>query len=208
MDVRDTYAAAARVFADLVGRIPSGAWDNPALGVWSVRDLLGHAHNAGVALVTDVLDQPPAPTVAIPSPEAYYALARSVDPAMYKAAVAASEERARQHGAALGQQPAAVIRDEVEAAIAQLADAKLDTVIQTLAGGMSLETWLPTRTFELVVHSVDLAAAAGVPVSVPNEIMADAGALAARIAVEMGEGTAVLLALTGRAPLPEGFTFC
>jgi hypothetical protein len=65
--------------------------------------------------------------------------------------------------------------------------------------------WLTTRTFELAVHGLDLADAAGLPASVPHEVLVDAVTLAARVGVEVGDGATVLLALTGRHALPAGF---
>jgi hypothetical protein len=64
---------------------------------------------------------------------------------------------------------------------------------------------LVTRTFELAVHGLDLSAAAGVPVSLPNEVLAEAASLAARVGVAVGDGVTVLRALTGRGGLPEGY---
>ncbi len=40
------------------------------------------------------------------------------------------------------------------------------------------------RTFELVVHSLDIASSASLPVSIPEVVLADAVALAARVGAE------------------------
>ena len=71
---------------------------------------------------------------------------------------------------------------------------------------MRLSTYLPTRTFELVVHGLDIARATGRPVTHPQEAVAEAVALAGAVAARSGRGGDVLLALTGRAPLPAGFS--
>ena len=42
MTVRDAYEAAAEFFVSTVEQTPDGHWDSPALGVWTVRDLVGH----------------------------------------------------------------------------------------------------------------------------------------------------------------------
>jgi hypothetical protein len=78
--------------------------------------------------------------------------------------------------------------------------------IHPLIGGMRLVTWLPTRTFELAVHSLDIAAATGVPADLPVTVLADAAALAARIAAATGNGRTILSALTGRGALPDGYS--
>jgi hypothetical protein len=78
--------------------------------------------------------------------------------------------------------------------------------VTTVAGGMRLLAYLPTRTFELAVHGADIAAATGLPVTIPPAVLAEAAALAARTAVEAGQGPVVLAALTGRTVLPPGFS--
>jgi uncharacterized protein (TIGR03083 family) len=204
MDHRRIYLAAAAWFAELVDQVPGDRWDAPGLGVWNLRELTGHTISAGFRAVLTSLAQP-ASGCDMPSAAGYYALARRVDPAFYQAAVAASEEDARRAGAALGDQPAATVRplqSEVAAAVEGAEDGQL---VQTPAGGMRLADWLVTRTFELAVHGLDVAEAAGLPVSVPNEVLVDAVALAARVGVEVGDGVTVLLALTGRRALPVGF---
>jgi hypothetical protein len=71
---------------------------------------------------------------------------------------------------------------------------------------MRVRDWLPTRTFELVVHGLDVSAATGLPFDPPEPVLAEAVTLAARVAVAVGDGPAVLRALTGRGSLPESFT--
>jgi hypothetical protein len=65
---------------------------------------------------------------------------------------------------------------------------------------------LPTRTFELAVHSLDIARAADLSFRLPEDVLADAAVLATRVSVVMGQGEAALLALTGRAELPPSFS--
>ena len=207
MTVRGTYLLAADAFAALIDRLPSDNWDVPALGVWSLRDLVGHAAAAALTHVVTVLDRPAA-FEAISSAEGYYAFAKSVDPSTYQAAAEAATKRARSDGEALGDHPAHAVHTLVEQVTTKLDEVSDDTlaVIHELVGSMRLGAWLPTRTFELAVHSLDLAAAAGVPADLPAAVLADAAALAARIAVATGDGPTVLRALTGRGVLTEGFS--
>ncbi len=82
-----------------------------------------------------------------------------------------------------------------------------DPLIQVIGGaGIRLYTYLPTRTFELAVHGLDIARAVGIPFTLPADVLGEATALAARIAVVEGHGETVLLALTGRAGLPSSFS--
>ncbi|MGW6449705.1 maleylpyruvate isomerase N-terminal domain-containing protein [Lentzea sp. NPDC055074] len=202
MAPEQTFITTAHAFADLVDSLPglSGA----GLGDWTLGDLVGHAVSAGLAGVVQALAQPAA-TEAVPTAEGYYALATTVDPAFYEAVSAQSTVDAREWGARLSAEPG-LVRELASRAVDAVAAADPDALITTAAGGMRLRRWLPTRTFELVVHGLDVAGAAGVPFAPPVDAVADAAALAARIAAVTGRGQAVLLALTGRRELAAGFS--
>jgi hypothetical protein len=80
-------------------------------------------------------------------------------------------------------------------------------LIAVISGlGIRLFDYLPTRTFELAVHSVDVAEASGVGFSLTPDVLESATVLAARVAVAMGQGEVVLRALTGRRRLPSSFS--
>lgn len=205
MDYRRTFRAAAVSFADLVSRLPADRWDSPGLGDWTLRELVGHTVSSALRQVPDVLAGT-GDTVTADSPQAYWAFGRSVPPEVRAAAVKASGEDAREAGAWLGDEVAARVSELTGLATAALAAVRDDDVITTPAGGMLVRDWLPTRTFELVVHSTDIAEAAGVPFEVAPEAVAEAVTQAAQIAAAVGDAAPVLRALTGRAPLPDGFS--
>jgi hypothetical protein len=71
---------------------------------------------------------------------------------------------------------------------------------------MRISDYLPTRVFELVVHTADLAVALGVAAEPPPGPAALALALVSDLAVAGGQAATVLLATTGRGGLPSGFT--
>ena len=197
---RTTFLSAAAAVADLVDTIPSTAWNGPGLGVWDLRALVGHTSRALVTVVAYL--GRPADAEEVATPEAYYALiarAGGADPA-------AVAERGRVAGAALGDDPASAFRALIADATAALDRAGDDDLMTTVAGGMRLVAYLPTRTFELAVHGADIAAATGLPVTIPPAVLAESAALAARTAVEVGQGPVVLAALTGRSALPPGFS--
>jgi uncharacterized protein (TIGR03083 family) len=199
-EVRTTFAAAARSLPGLVDRIPPGAWDGPGLGDWDLRALVGHTSRS-LTTVLSYLERPAAHE-DVPSAAAYYSfVARAIgaDPA-------AVTERGRQAGIALGDQPALTIRALVDDALAALDDVTGDPVIETIAGGMRVDAYLPTRTFELAVHSLDIAAAIGIPGSLPADVLTGALQLAAEIATLRGDGEGLLLSLTGRRPLADGYS--
>jgi uncharacterized protein (TIGR03083 family) len=198
---RTTFLDAAEAVADLVDAIPPTTWDGPGLGVWDLRALVGHTSRALVTVVT-YLGQPAA-AQEVATPEAYFTTLLARAGGIDSAAVA---ERGRAAGAALGDDPAAAfraLRAEVVAALDRAGD---DDLMTTAAGGMRLVAYLPTRTFELAVHGADIAAATGLPVTFEPAVLAESAALAARVAVQLGRGPEVLAGLTGRAPLPAGFS--
>jgi hypothetical protein len=198
--VRATFLGAATTVAELVARIPDGAWDGPGLGVWDLRALVGHTGRSLTTVATYLAQR--APAVEVATPEAYYvAVARGGG-----ANTAAVAERGLAAGAALGDHPATAFRALLDDAADALERADDDDVVPTAAGGMRVAAYLPTRTFELAVHGADIAAATGLPVAFAPAVLADAAVLAARAAVALGHGPALLAALTGRAPLPPGFS--
>jgi hypothetical protein len=119
---------------------------------------------------------------------------------------AATVERGRQAGRDLGDDPGAAIEQLLTRALDDVAGAG-DPLIAVIGGlGIRLSAYLQTRVFELTVHSLDIAAAAGVTADLPPEALEAAAVLATRISVALGEGDTVLRALTGRAPLPRPFS--
>jgi hypothetical protein len=111
-------------------------------------------------------------------------------------------ERGRQAGAALGDDPAAFVRDLSTRVGRKLASYDDGYLLTTIAGGMRLEEYLRTRIFELVVHGVDIAGSCGADPAFAEEPLVDAATLAAEVAARSGRAPDVLLALTGRASLP------
>ena len=198
----DAFESAARSLADLVERIDDDEWDGPGLGDWDLRSLVGHASRA-VSTLTAYVDQP-ADHEDASSPADYFATVARRSQATESSLVSeAVTQRGRDAGAALGEHPAAAVADLVDKALDRLRDQD-DVLLSTPVGGMLLSSYLPTRTFELAVHSLDIAAAIGVVLDLDPVVLADSLAIAAETAARTVHGVPVLLALTGRAPLPEG----
>jgi uncharacterized protein (TIGR03083 family) len=201
-DAAALFATAAETVADLVERLDTDVWDRPGLGAWDVRALVGHTSRSLIT-VTTYFDQP-APTARVRTADEYYAVIASGEiPGTTDAEAVA--ERGRQAGAQLGDDPAAAFRALVAPAVAKARAADPDAVVETITGGTRVGAYLPTRTFELVVHGLDIAAATGASVEFAPELLTDALDLAAAIAVRKGQGATVLRALTGRQALPDGF---
>ncbi len=199
------YLDCAHAFAGIVARVGCEEWTRPALGVWDVRALAGHTGRA-LTTVADYLAEPePAGDAAvITAPEYYARFASAADRTDADAAVAA---RGVEAGAALGEDPPARVAALVTEAERALAAASPGRVVATRFGTLRLEECLRTRTFELVVHGLDLTRALGAPATlVPPAGVAAALELAAQTAALSGTGPQVLAALTGRSGLPHGFS--
>ncbi len=139
----------------------------------------------------------------VSSPQDYYVRIRDVASSLGADAIV---ERGRQAGRDLGADPGATVDGLVERVLGELAHAD-NPLIEVIGGlGIRLHTYLPTRTFELAVHGLDIARATGLSYSLPEEVLDEATVLAARIGVATGAGGPLLLSLTGRAALPPSFS--
>ncbi len=199
-DRRVAFASAADSFVAQVSRIPVEALTGPGLGDWDLRALVGHTSRSLVTVDT-YLDQP-ADTVAVGTAADYYvAIAGALG-----AGGAEIVERGRQAGAVMGADPVPFLRDLAARVADRLTAYDDDYLLTTIAGGMRLVEYLRTRTFELVVHGLDIGAASGVDPAFATAPLTDATGLAAEVAVLTGRGPDLLLAATGRRPLPPGFS--
>ena len=194
---QQAFADAAEWFVRTTALV-DGRWDEPGLGEWDVRSLVGHTSRA-LLTVEAYLDRP-AEVVDVESAARYY------EATMALAAGPGVAERGREAGAALGADPAAAVAGIAARVRPVVAACDGTEVVTTIAGGMRLVDYLPTRTFELVVHTADLAAALDVPAVVPPVPAAQALELVAQLAVTRGLASPLLRAATGREGLPPGFS--
>jgi uncharacterized protein (TIGR03083 family) len=196
-DSRRAFSDAAEWFvrtAALVG----DRWNLPGLGEWDVRALVGHTSRSLLTVETYLAR--PAAAVEVASATDYFRATRAT------AADPAVAARGRDAGTALGTDPAAAVA-EIAARVLPLVDAQDGTeLLTTIAGGMRLGDYLPTRTFELAVHTADLTTALGVPPDVPATAAAQALNVVADLAVADGLAGPLLLAATGRPGLPVAFS--
>jgi uncharacterized protein (TIGR03083 family) len=202
MSVRRQFRDAVHGFVTLVRAVGDSDWLEPALGEWTVRDLTGHTSRA-LLTVESYLD----PTRTVDHPALRDSAAYVAAAAAALADPAAVAERGRQAAAALGERPATTVSAIAERVLALIDRSDDETLVTTPVGTMTLAGYLPTRTFELVVHSLDLRAATGA--EFPAQFagaLAGCLQLAGELAVAQGDGIDVLLALTGRATLPDGFS--
>jgi hypothetical protein len=155
---------------------------------------VGHTARA-LATVRAYLDRPAdVATVETAADYLVQATRTATDPA-------AVLERGRAAGSDLGDDPAAAVRELADEVLGKVAGFGDGYVLTTVAGPMRLVDYLPTRTFELVVHGLDIARATGLDPAYPDPVVAQAVALAGQVAVRTGRGPDLLLALTGRQAL-------
>ena len=196
---RETLAQAARFFLEMVERVRPEDLEKPGLGVWSVRELIAHA-SRGLLTIENGL-QNPAASITADDPAGYFLAALSGGDIHEQVA-----ERGRQAAAALGPDPRPAVPPIAERVLAQVAAADDDQLVTTYGGGMRLGAYLPTRIFELTVHSLDLAAALGIEVEPPPAALRLSLDIVEEVALRRGKGATLLRALTGRARLPTGFS--
>jgi len=195
---RAAYGQAAAWYVTLVARV-DGDWDAPALGVWTRRDLVGHTSRSMLTVESYLRDEPG--QIEAASAVDYFVRSR--------AALANADEvaeRGRAAGRALGDDPAGSVADIADRVLPLVAAAGLEAYVETPVADMRLDDYLPTRTVELAVHGCDLAAACGLEADLPTAVAAEAGAVLAALAAHGGTAADVLLAMTGRRGLREGFT--
>ena len=184
---REAFLAAAACFTEVVER----AWEQPeeherpALGEWTVRDLVGHtlrAVSTVEAYLTDELAVDGA--LDLDSPIDYYVhIGRHAD----HAEVAERGRRA--------------IRDAVRRVEERVRTAAPETVVATPAGRLTLAAYLPTRTCELTVHVLDLADATGTTHEIPAPALEQTAVLLVDLAARLGRlESGVRLLADRRAP--------
>jgi len=192
------FVNAASEFATLVDRVPLERLDGPGLGEWTLRELIGHTSRA-LSTVVDYLERPapPAPTVHSASEYLEVVLRQRGD----DEAIAL---RGRAAGAALGDDPVVPITALVIAAVDAADAAGPDRLVAVGSDAdpvaMRLGDYLRTRSFELTVHGIDIADAAGLDWAPPPAHVLDALHLAAANASARDRGVEALRYLTGRRP--------
>ncbi|WP_369054610.1 maleylpyruvate isomerase N-terminal domain-containing protein [Kineococcus terrestris] len=196
-DSRRAFGDAAAWFVR-TSALVAGRWQAPGLGEWDVRALVGHTSRS-LSTVETYLARP-APAVEVGSAAEYF---RAVSAAAAAPGVA---QRGREAGEALGADPASAVAGLAARVLDLVAARTGEEVVTTFAGGMRLADYLPTRTFELTVHTADLAAALDLVADVPATAAAQALHLVADLAVGTGVAGALLLVATGRPAPPGGLS--
>lgn len=193
--VRAGFEEGAGTFLDTLRAVDEGQWDRAgALGEWNVRELTAHTLRAFIT-VEGYLDAQPSIDRVLADAAEYYQTVLG-DPDVHRGVLSRGRQAGRQLFDPVGEAEATVSR--VLGRVAATAD---DEPVNTFAGQITLVEYLATRVVELGVHTLDIQRATGQRVHLdPATSSVVIGLLG-----QLADHTVLILALTGRAPLPSGF---
>ncbi|SMO45086.1 maleylpyruvate isomerase N-terminal domain-containing protein [Propioniciclava tarda] len=195
------FTDATQGVLELVEQIPAGTWDVPGLGDWTLRELVAHTGRSWTLLGTYLAE--PTPGAVGVGTAASYVARGLVQPGIHAGVLA----RGREDALGLGDDPATTLRGFAAEAMALVAATPPGRLVPTRICPLPLGEFVKTRAFELTVHGLDIARAAGLPIpEALDRATGPALALASEIAAERGLAAPLLLAAAGREPLPAGFT--
>ncbi len=200
MDITAAFTAEAEAVEATIATITDGDWDRPALGEWSVAELVAHLVRAAdrIAAYADEEVEGEGPVCDRVS---YFDFDHA-------AAAPGVADRSRQDARRVGS-------DGLPAAFAEawrstadlLAAADPARSIQTFRGPMALEEYAATRVLELVVHHLDLCRALGrCPATTPAALSVTEGILVGLLdgdPPETLDTASFVLAATGREAHPD-----
>jgi len=170
-------------------------WDRPgALGEWTTRELTAHALRAFVTVEGYLAAAPVTDRVLADAAE-YYATALS-DPTVHQGVAVRGRQAGRQLLDPVGEAEATI-----ERVLAQIAATANDEPVNTFAGQITLIDYLATRVVELGVHTLDIQRATGQFA----ELHSDTSTVVLAVLMQLTAPVPVILALTGRAALSDGF---
>lgn len=115
-------------------------------------------------------------------------------------------ERGHQAGADLGPDPAATVWDLVQRAVLRVNNVPSGAIIAVPVGPMRLEDYLVTRVLELIVHTLDIAAATGQKTRPPYDALSATLHLLADLALDSGHAGELALVATGRGIVQGRFS--
>lgn len=193
--VRAAFEEGAATFLRTLRAVAPEYWDRPgALGEWTTRELTAHTLRAFVT-VEGYLAAAPANDRVLADAAEYYATALS-DPTAHQGVAMRGRQAGRQLIDPIGEAEATI-----ERVLAQIAATADDEPVNTFAGQITLIEYLGTRVVELGVHTLDIQRATGQF----TELHSDTSTVVLAVLTQLTAPVPVILALTGRAPLPDDF---
>ncbi len=182
---REAFEQAVPFFVETAARVGPDQWETLALGVWDVRDLVGHTSRAMLTVEQ---------YATVGADRTGFGTAEDI------------AERGREAGRALGDDPAGAVREIATRVLRLIERLPDDHPVKTPAGERALVGYLRSRVTELTIHTVDLANALGLEVEAPEECWRITLYGLADMAVRGGTAKEVAFALTGRRALADGFS--
>lgn len=193
--VRAAFDEAATTFLRSLRNITEEQWDRAgALGEWTTRELVAHTLRAFYTIEGYLVAEPSTDRVLADAAE-YYATVLA-DPTVHRGVATRGRQAGRQLFDPLGEAEATVTR--VLALVAATAD---DEPVNTFAGQITLAEYLATRVVELAVHTLDVQRATGQLA----ELHPATSTVVLGVLTQLAPSVPLVLALTGRAPLPADF---
>lgn len=163
-EVAGAYRYSAHWYRSLVGAVSDSQWDLPALGEWSVRELVAHTARA-FRTVVEYVDGEPKDPAPIATAAEYFRIVLSEETPHFHIA-----ERARREARNEPDWVTAVDRIASEA-LAIVDGSDPSTAMHLFVGEMPLGQYLATRVVEVAIHGADLAAALGMVSNPPAEAL-------------------------------------
>lgn len=191
------FGLAAKWFLSAVRTIRDDQWDEPGLGQWNVRELVAHTVRA-FRTVDQYLDGTVRDPTPLPSAATYFRTVLAEDDPHLHIAV-----RARREVPDLGDDPINVAEALADRAGRTADRAPASTLVHTFVGVIALPDYLATRVVELIIHTLDLAAALDLALPVPPL----PGRVCLQVLTDLVDDDYlgdVLFALTGRSDLLVG----
>ena len=193
--VRAAFHEGATTFLAALRGITPDLWDRPgALGEWTTRELAAHTLRAFITIDGYLAAQPSTDRVLADAAEYYNPVL--ADASAHQGVAARGRMAGRQLIDPVGEAEATVAH--TLALVAATAD---DDPVNTFAGQITLIEYLATRVVELGVHTLDLQRATGQTA----ELHADTSAVIVSVLTSLAKPVPLILALTGRAPLADGY---
>lgn len=183
------FTAAATWVVTIAETIRPEQWSAPGLGSWDLRALLGHTSRALSTVETYLAAECDEPVER--SGADYLAALPAADPVLIA-------QRGVAAGSALGVDPCTTFAELATRVVALVEQTDPSTRLPTALGVMQFDEYLPTRTFELIVHGLDLAVAIGADTVPPSAATEATARLIVEAALLQGKASALCEALTGR----------
>ena len=183
--VRAGFEEGSRTLLNTLRSITADQWDRAgALGEWTTRELAAHSLRAFLTIEGYLLGEPKVDRVLADAGE-YYSTVLT-DPSVHRGVAARGHEAGRQLLDPVGEAEAVIA--QTLARVAATAD---DEPVNAFA----------TRVVEIGVHTLDLQRATGQLMQLHSET----SAVVLSVLTQLASPAPLILALTGRRPLPTDF---